>query len=244
MGNRDRLTRSKRVRRYAFSWLINLVLTNRFHSNKVIIKSLEYVIKQFKDRETQPTNKFFLSREKLINSIDSELGDKWVGFEFGVAYGDFSKWMLKSGNLARCETWHGFDSFQGLPKAWGDLPEGTFSTNGKPPNLNQKVFQWHVGLVEDTTLEINSLKNRKPLQKMFFVFDMDLYEPTFLVMNRIRRYLQSGDILFFDEAFHSDESRAIRELLLNQNEISVTPIGFTIFGQSFSITNTSSKNVS
>ena len=244
MLNPDRLTKSKRARRYAFSKLIQFTFMNRFQSSKTIIESLEFVIKQFQIRETQPTNRFFLSREKLIDSIVGDLEEKWIGFEFGVAYGDLSKWMLKSGNLERCETWHGFDSFQGLPNAWGDLPTGTFSTNGKPPRLNHKVFQWHVGLVEDTTREINSLKNRKPYQKVFFVFDMDLYEPTSLVLSRILAQLQVGDILFFDEAFHSDESRVIQELLLNQNEISVIPIGFTIFGQSFSITNTSSKNFS
>lgn len=48
--------------------------------------------------------------------------------EFGVYKGDSIKYVAQQFINPNSE-FLGFDSFEGLPEQWGDLPKGTFSTN-------------------------------------------------------------------------------------------------------------------
>ena len=235
MHKYDRLTAAKRLRRYIFSRAIKLLFLSNSSRKETLKSCCEFVLRQSQVQKEHPNHKFYLSRERLIEAVVQNLGETWIGVEFGVAYGDLSRWMLRSGNLNRCMAWHGYDSFFGLPFTWGNLPAGTFSTGGKPPNLKEEIFNWHVGLVEDTTIELEFLNVRESYVPAFIVFDMDLYEPTSLVLSRLKPKLQVGDILFFDEAFHAEESQAIKEFSLEENNLSLEPIGFTIFAQCFRI---------
>src|SRR5262249_9392125 len=46
-------------------------------------------------------------------------------------------------------TVHGFDSFEGLPEAWGALPRGAYSTHGRLPDVAPNV-ELHAGWFSDT----------------------------------------------------------------------------------------------
>ena len=154
-----------------------------------------------------------------------------MGFEFGVASGDATKTFLKMPYINNCLQWNGFDTFHGLPTAWGDLPEGAFSTNGKPPEINNPIIMWHIGLIEDTCLQINSFDY---LDKNFVViFDFDLYSATKSAWDEISRFLKPGDIIYFDEAYEADEERMINEIHLSNLKLKI--LGYTAMGIAYKI---------
>lgn len=128
--------------------------------------------------------------------------------EFGVRHGQSIRHIANSygGRV------HGFDSFTGLPSAWGGEPEGVYSTEGElpdvPPNVNL-----HQGLFEDTLpgfLEAHD----GPIR--FCNIDCDLYASTVTVLEALTPRIQPGTVLVFDEylvnpTWREDEYRAFQE---------------------------------
>lgn len=228
-----RLTWQKRFKRTVFSMLISrLFLTSK--KARVTRLSAEFV---FKINSDYPGAQLFHSREKLWKSFGQQLATKqWVGFEFGVASGDATKVFLKMPYTKNCLQWNGFDTFFGLPSAWGDLPEGAFSTNGVPPQIVNDLVQWHIGRIEQTCENIKSVSN---LDKNFvIIFDFDLYSATKAAWDAISEYLKPGDIIYFDEAYEADEEQIINDILESQN-FSLGVIGYTTMGIAFEVKNNS-----
>lgn len=54
-------------------------------------------------------------------------------FEFGVAFGETTNYIAS--RTITPFIYHGFDTFEGLPKAWRRLPAGAISNNGIFPNI-------------------------------------------------------------------------------------------------------------
>ena len=111
--------------------------------------------------------------------------------EFGVRHG------LSIGHIARHagQPVHGFDSFRGLPSAWGGEPEGVYSTDGALPDVPDTVTL-HEGLFEDTLqpfLDIN------PGAVRFCNIDCDIYTSTVTVLDGIASRIVPGSVLVFDE---------------------------------------------
>lgn len=224
-----RLTLSKRLRRILFSQLLELIFLNSSKA-RVTQLSAEFVFRMGKEH---PDAQFFHSREKLWKSFSTQLqNQKWVGFEFGVASGDATKTFLKLPFASSCLQWHGFDTFYGLPSAWGDLPSGAFSTDGKVPNITSNKLNWHVGLIEETCKDIHTMENLG--ERFIVIFDFDLYAPTKSAWDEISCHLKSGDILYFDEAYESDEKQIIDEII-QSNEFSFNVLGYTTMGIAFQL---------
>lgn len=224
-----RLTLQKRIRRIAFSHLINrLFLTGK--KARVTRLSTEFV---FKVNIEYPGAKLFHSREKLWKSFGRILNENnWVGFEFGVASGVATKTILKMPYSKNCLRWNGFDTFYGLPTKWGDLPKGAFSTNGTPPRIANTLVRWHIGNIEQTCERIREFDF---LDKNFLViFDFDLYDATKAAWDVIKNYLKPGDIVYFDEAYEADEAKIINEIN-SSKRISLRAFGFTTMGIAFEV---------
>jgi hypothetical protein len=168
-----RLTRGKRLKRIIFSRLVEKLFLQGTKS-RVTRLSAKFI---FSTYEKYPDARLFHSREQLWKSFGSTLGNsEWVGFEFGVASGDATRTFMKMPYAAKCVQWNGFDTFLGLPDAWGDLPRGAFSTGGNPPLIQNANIKWHIGLIQETCAGINALSF---LDKKFIVlFDFDLYSAT------------------------------------------------------------------
>ena len=157
------------------------------------------------------------SREQLWKYIlrtefSSEDVDNFGIYEFGVAWGYLTEWWtmrLKNKKY----TWHGFDRFTGLPRAWEDSPEGAFSANGSIPPLNNPQIVWHVGNVEDKLPDLK-LEVESSHSKRIIFFDLDIYEPTKAAYNYLKSTLKPGDILYFDEARMDDEWKLLEEEIL------------------------------
>lgn len=180
-----------------------------------------------------PRISFFYSREKLWTKVLTDhFNSPWIGIELGVASGDSTFAISKIRNFSRCIEWNGFDTFEGLPESWGDLPKGAFSTGGIPPVLKGDKFRWHIGDVAQTieVLDTELLKKNR----LFVVFDLDLYEPSRRAWNKVVTFLKSGDVVYFDEAYETDEGRLIREVL-EEEEVKLVPIGFTIMASCYLI---------
>jgi len=169
--------------------------------------------------------------DRMIASIDEE--QEVTVFEFGVAYGNATKWWL-----SRCkniEKLYGFDTFTGLPRAWRHFQTGAFSSNGNPPEIADPRVEWIVGEVEKTLtselLESLTKKNGSKSQ-CIYLLDLDLYESTKYVLECILPHLQKGDLLYFDEAADLDERRAFLEIFGGENVlphlIGATPMAMAL----------------
>lgn len=230
MGQRMemRLTWQKRLKRIIFSRLIErLFLQDK--KSRVTRLSAKFV---FSTHENYPLAKLYHSRERLWDSFGEHLGEsEWVGFEFGVASGDATRTFMRMPYAGNCLQWNGFDTFRGLPSAWGDLPEGAFSTDGYPPSIQSSIIKWHVGLIEDTCMEINLLNF---LNKNFIIiFDFDLYSASKAAWDIVSKFLKVGDIIYFDEAYEEDEARLIHEIF--ESRLTLEILGYTTMGIAYKV---------
>jgi tetratricopeptide (TPR) repeat protein len=67
--------------------------------------------------------------------------------EFGVSYGRSTRILAEL--LPPAQRIAGFDSFEGLPQAWGGEPAGSYTTNGEVPSVAPNV-EFRAGLFADT----------------------------------------------------------------------------------------------
>jgi hypothetical protein len=151
------------------------------------------------------------TRESLWEAILPELdvADLTV-VELGVAWGYATHWWLTRlpGPSLR---WHGFDTFEGLPTSFRSLDQGTFTAGGHPPAIADQRLHWHVGLVEETLEELN-LASRTG--RFLVLFDLDLYAPSLFAWDLIKTHIRPGDVLYFDEAYDSNERRLLVDHVL------------------------------
>jgi len=111
---------------------------------------------------------------------------------------------------------HGFDTFTGLPQAWGTEPKGAYSTGGVIPKIDGTVF-FHQGLFSDTIgpfLESEVVTDDTVLA--YANIDCDLYSSTLDILEGFASRIVPGTILVFDEyichpSWRQDEFRAWRE---------------------------------
>ena len=168
-------------------------------------------------------------REQLWGAMLKNLEGRRVrGFEFGVAWGYSTAWWLTRLNDPDVR-WDGFDRFTGLPRRWRDLPGGHFDAHGQPPKLLDPRVTWHVGDVED---QVGNLElSRKEDEVWVILFDLDVFEPSFVAWERLKGSLRPGDLLYFDEAFDRDERHLLDHHVLPTGSFSLvgaTPLALCL----------------
>lgn len=184
-------------------------------------QSLEY--SHWVTREFGSDAFFVATRQQLWRRMISCLPPdcEVTAFEFGVAYGHATRWwMSQSSPISK---WYGFDTFAGLANRWRHFEAGAFDANGEPPQMSDSRVEWVVGKVEDTftvdRIQV-SPPQASPGTQRLFLFDLDNYEPTKCVAEKIFPHLEEGDILYFDEAADWDERRVlVEEMDRSPNEI-------------------------
>jgi hypothetical protein len=114
--------------------------------------------------------------------------------EFGVQDGASINHMAA---LAPERTFHGFDSFEGLPEDWSGTFElkGKFSRQGALPAVRSNV-QLHKGWFDKTLPEFLA-ETGEPVA--FLHVDCDLYSSTHTVLELLSRRLVAGSVIIFDE---------------------------------------------
>lgn len=152
-------------------------------------------------------------------------GDKTLSvFEFGVAYGEATRWWLH--NLPQSTLkYAGFDLFTGLPTAWRDLPAGAFNADGNTPEIDDERVTWYIG---DVGQKIQEIDWNDHLGQRLFIFDLDLFSPSLAVWDEIKDRIKQGDLLYFDEAFDIDERLLLKNYLLPTEKFEV--LGASPFG--------------
>ncbi|GMH86302.1 hypothetical protein TL16_g10496 [Triparma laevis f. inornata] len=105
-------------------------------------------------RKRTDSNLHMGTREMLQIGLDAAKGiiDKGgLVVEFGVSSGRSIRMMAEM--LPREKTIYGFDTFTGLPQAWGNEPIGTYTTGGQKPAVPENV-KLIKGLFSETVVEV------------------------------------------------------------------------------------------
>ena len=199
------------VRDLFFGLLGFLVLRPKYLRNRLFDLGEVASFQSFVEHFFGPRN-YFKSRNSLRATILPEIstGSCRV-YEFGVASGDSARWLKKRVNNPDF-SYHGWDTFTGLPSDWvrnGLIyrSQGFFDNGGNVPTLNDKRFFFHKGLIEDKLESIRESLSFNGLK--VFLFDFDLYDPSSLIWDEILPYLKSNDLIYFDEAFDSNHERKL-----------------------------------
>ncbi len=150
-------------------------------------------------------------RETLFATLAETLKDRQVLYlEFGVARGYSMRiWSKALENPAA--RLHGFDSFYGLPEDWdAKYPKGKFSTQGKPPVIDDPRVQFYVGWFNEVLPNYSV-----PAHEVLFInMDADLYTSSVYVLRHLRPWIKPGTFIYFDDLGHpNDEPRAFHEFM-------------------------------
>jgi hypothetical protein len=132
--------------------------------------------------------------------------------EFGVYKGSS---LTKIARFFPDRTVHGFDSFIGLPEAWGAKGAGAFDVGAKPPELPVSNVEFHVGWFDDT-VPVFAGERSGPFA--FAHLDADLYSSTKTVFDHLGSWFVPGTVVLFDEYFgyhgwQHHEHKAFHEFL-------------------------------
>jgi O-methyltransferase len=133
--------------------------------------------------------------EEIIKSekLDSSAIDY---FEFGVCGGHSFKWWLEH-NKNVGSKFYGFDTFEGLPEAFGPFGKGSMAVALESLNINDPRAGFYKGLFQDTLVPF--LEQYKSERKKLIHLDADLFSATLFSLSQLYRFLNDGDILLFDE---------------------------------------------
>jgi len=161
-------------------------------------------------------NKHVSSREKLWDEIIKNIKLGAQIYEFGVAYGYTTNYFLT--HIKKNVTYHGFDRFTGLPRAWRSLAQGTFSTKGNPPPIKDERLIWIIGDINST---FTSEYNFPTTKQNIFLFDFDLLESTLYAYQvcKDQELFITGSIIYFDEAFDPEELIVIQGQLFQDFDL-------------------------
>ena len=116
--------------------------------------------------------------------------------EFGVSTGESFRWWV--GRIGHADArFHGFDTFTGLPEAWGPFPVGAMANGNAPPAIDDARVRFHQGLFQQTLYPF--LAGYDDSRRKVIHLDADLHSATLFVLTTLSRHLKPGDILLFDE---------------------------------------------
>lgn len=171
-------------------------------------------------------------RDHLIAYAMDAVGVQGLWLEFGVADCGSLNWMAER---RPAETFHGFDSFEGLPEAWVCNPVGSFSRDGAVP-LSRENVVLHPGWFNDTVPAFFA-ENSEPIA--FAHMDADLYSSTRTVFDACWDRLQPGTIIVFDEYFNypgweEHEFKAWQEIV-TAHGIGYEYLGFVACGEQVAV---------
>ena len=130
--------------------------------------------------------------------------------EFGVWKGASMRRIMELFTSPQAR-FFGFDSFEGLPEAWGPMAQGHFSTEGKLPNINDSRAKFVKGYFQNTLPEFTKGFDFK--QPLLVHFDADLYSATLFLLTSLWHLVPEYYFLF--DEFPRDEATAFYDFTLS-----------------------------
>lgn len=131
---------------------------------------------------------FVLETEDLKGGIDY--------LEFGAAGGYSLRWWVENNKDPRSR-FIGFDTFTGLPENWDNVPKGTFSSEGRVPDIKDNRCKYEIGLFQDTLFGF--LERFKLERKTVVHIDCNLYSSTLFVFTSLAPKIKKNDIIILDD---------------------------------------------
>jgi hypothetical protein len=191
----------------------------RERSLRALQRTVDYI------ERTMPDALGFDSQRELIDFALAETKIDGHYLEFGVYTGGTIRFMA---SRLRKRVIHGFDSFEGLPEAWGgfNLGRSAFNVSGKLPRVPDNV-RLHRGWFEES-LPPWLQENSGPAA--FVHVDCDLYSSTQTIFKLLADRIVPGTVILFDEYFNfpnweKHEFKAFQEFVA-KNGIKYTYLGF------------------
>lgn len=191
----------------------------RERSIRALQRTVDYIEK------AMPDALGFESQRELIEFCLSVAPSDGHYMEFGVFTGGTIRFMAARVNA---KTIHGFDSFEGLPEAWGGFNLGTraFDLHGRLPKVPANV-KLHRGFY-DASLPAWLAANPGPCA--FMHIDCDLYSSTRTIFTLFADRIVPGTVILFDEYFNypnweRHEYKAFQEFVAERN-LSYTYLAF------------------
>ena len=151
--------------------------------------------------------------------------------EFGVRWGQIiNRWASYNTNPE--STFVGFDTFTGIPEAWGTVKAGSFSNQGSVPKPQDERVQFLKGLVQDTLPA--HIKRIDVSKRLVMHLDFDIYSATLFTLVVMQPLMKKGDVLIFDEFFsltkNHHEYRAFLDFLA-YHKVQFKPVHKWLQGQ-------------
>ena len=191
----------------------------RVRALRALNNSVDYI------EENMPKAIGFETQKELIGYVLDQTQVKGSYLEFGVFRGGTMRYMAK---IKPNVSFHGFDSFEGLPEDWFGMPlvKNSFSLKGGLPRVPKNVTL-HKGWFNET-LPGWCREHQEPVA--FMHIDCDLYSSTVDILENFSSYLQAGTVILFDEYFNypnweNHEFKAWKEFV-DKHRISYDYIGF------------------
>jgi len=145
------------------------------------------------------------NREAVWDFSIETLGgaSKVLLLEFGVHEGYSMRYFLRAFRNAESR-FYGFDSFEGLPEVWGHKAIGTFSTDGRVPEIDDRRVTWVKGWFQDT---LPRFEIPGGFAAVLVHLDADLYSSTLFTLAQLWGRVPSFYAIF--DEFFGHETRAL-----------------------------------
>ena len=184
------------VKKYAFPTYKQNPTVYDLYKEEQIKKCYEHFKNHLKNSVLLPSEKIRLHALNAAKENDNNSDNLYI--EFGVFSGTSINYFSK--NLKK--KIYGFDSFEGLKEDWvgTTVTKGTFNLNKKVPKLNNNVVPI-VGWIQDTLPQFMNEKNPKI---NFVHMDVDTYESSKFILEKIKPNLKKEAIILFDELYNFD----------------------------------------
>jgi hypothetical protein len=190
----------------------------RERSLRALQRTVDYI------ERTMPAALGFDSQRELIEYALRSAKVDGHYMEFGVFTGGTIRFMAaRTGGRVI----HGFDSFEGLPEAWGgfNLGRRAFDVKGRLPRVPANV-RLHRGWFD---VSLPEWLKANPGSIAFIHIDCDLYSSTKTILTLVADRLVPGTIMLFDEYFNypnweHHEFKAFQELVADR------VVGYTYLG--------------
>lgn len=176
-----------------------------------VIKSIIFILQDLSKASK------FENRKDLFRYSISEVNLDGMFLEFGVFNGETIKFISA---VVPDKLIFGFDSFEGMPEKWGDIPKGYYKLNELPiVRNNVKLVKGYFQNTLQTFLE-------EHLEKVAFIhIDAVLYSSTKYILDILAQNnrLQNGMVIQFDEFYYypewwiEGEYKAFKEIVNEYN---------------------------